>query len=122
MHACRVLDVYTGKQNKLNDSALQTASNSSVYLRYSKADYNLTSLDGEQLTLPDPAADWGNFSLINLPGKASFPVITTAIIVSGSDLSQLGQPLSNQHPQTWICVAVALQCWKAAMCCCQLSR
>lgn len=85
-----VLDVYTGKTAKLNDTALQTAQNVSAFLRYSKGDYNLTDPAIPPIVLPEPQADWGNFSLINLPGKATFPVITTAMIVSGSDLSQLG--------------------------------
>ena len=88
---CRVLDVYTGKTAKLNDTALQTAQNVSAFLRYSKGDYNLTDPAIPPIVLPEPQADWGNFSLINLPGKATFPVITTAMIVSGSDLSQLGE-------------------------------
>ena len=92
LRTCRVLDVYSGKTAKLNDTALQTASNTSAYLRYSKADYNLTNLGGETLVLPAPAADWSNFSLINLGGNATFPVITTAMIISASDLSQLGVP------------------------------
>ena len=89
---CRVLDVYTGKQAKLNDSALQTASNTSAYLRYNRADYNLTDLGGQPpLVLPGPADDWGNFSLINLGGQKTFPVITQATIVTGSDLVQQGE-------------------------------
>ena len=91
---CRVLDVYTGKTAKLNDTALQTASNTSAFLRYNKADFNLTDLGGAPpLVLPAPEADWGNFSLINLPGKNTFPVITTAMIISSQDLSQLGECL-----------------------------
>lgn len=93
---CSVLDVYSGKSAKLNDTALQTASNTSAYLRYSKADYNLTDLgDAPPLVLPGPADDWSNFTLVNLPGKNTFPVITTAMIVTASDLSQLGMSLSS---------------------------
>ena len=88
----RVLDGYAGKSAKLNDSALQTASNTSAFLRYSRADMTLTDLGGAPpIVLPAPDADWGNFSLINLPGKNTFPVITTAMGVTGSDLSQLGE-------------------------------
>ena len=87
----RVLDVYTGKTAKLNDTALQTAVNTSSYLRYSKADYNLTDIaPSPPIVCPAPNADWSNFSLVNLGGQKTFPIITTAMIVSGSDLSQLG--------------------------------
>ena len=100
---CSVLDINSGKSAKLNDTALQTASNSSNYLRYSKADFNLTDLgDSPPLVLPEPAADWGNFSLINLPGKNTFPVITTAMIVTASDLSQLGMFPSSEVLAFWL--------------------
>ena len=107
--------MYSGKTAKLNDTALQTASNTSAYLRYNKADYNLTDLGASPpIVFPAPTADWGNFSLINLGGKATFPVITSAMIVSSQDLSQTGmpEPPLNTHTNqgadhvcvSWLCI------------------
>ena len=76
------------------------------FIRYSKADWTFTSLD---IPIPPVDGDWSRFNLTDLEGEKTYPIVTTTIIATDSDLTGrgmhcalslctcMGSPGANHH-------------------------
>ena len=83
--ARRFSDAYAGKKAKLADAAVRNRAGR--FIRYSKADWTFAGLD---IPIPAPDADWSRFNLTDLEGDKAYPIVTTTIIVTDSDLTGRG--------------------------------
>lgn len=83
----RFIDAYAGKKAKLADSALRNRAGQ--FVRYGKADWSFAGLN---ITLPPSAGDWSKFNMTNLEGDKTYPVVTTTILATNSDLTGRGAP------------------------------
>ena len=59
-------------------------------MRYGKADWSFAGLN---ITLPPSASDWSKFNMTDLEGASTYPVVTTIILATNSDLTGRGARL-----------------------------
>ena len=95
--ASRFLDAYAGKTVYLPVAALENRARRTEFPKLKFVKYNITvnplaDIGASVITVPDPSADWGNFTLVDLDGNTTYPMLTTACVASAKDLV----PRSNQ--------------------------
>ena len=86
VYTCRYSDAYAGKKAKLADAAVRNRAGK--FLRYSKADWGFAGAD---IVAPPSSADWSKFNLTNLGGDKTYPIVTTTLIFTNSDLTGRGK-------------------------------
>ena len=91
----RFIDAYAGKKAKLADAALRNRAGQ--FVRYGKADWSFAGLN---ISLPASSGDWSKFNMTDLEGSSTYPIVTTTILATNSDLTGRGvhlKPLLQHH-------------------------
>ena len=93
--ARRFLDAYAGKSAYLPSAGLENRARRTQFPNLRFAKYNasadpLAAIGASIITVPQPTADWGNYSLVDLDGNLTYPLLTTAMVASAKDLSGKG--------------------------------
>ena len=113
--ARRFLDAYAGKSAYLPSAGLENRARRTQFPKLKFVKYNasadpLAAIGASVITMPQPTADWGNFSLVDLDGNLTYPMLTTAMVASAKDLSGKGNRGNAQKqvsPRTELCPACA---------------
>lgn len=81
------LDLGTAINNKLNYAAIQNADKTSFLIPSLESATESASKASDNL--PESIGDWSNASIVNAPGKNSYPIVALTLVLTYQDLNKI---------------------------------